>query len=173
MNDLAINIGWEYFLGIMGALLGIAWYAGSKFSKIETSIEWMKDAIHELKTASDNEKSPAFEIKSPVNLNKRGEDWLRKSGLKKYIDENKEIFLVACEEKREANPYDIQEHIFKFFDEVKFEKGIETQLKEFAFKNGTTMNIMRRVAGIYFRNLCLQEFGLNIEDIDRHTESTK
>ena len=35
-------------------ILTVAWYASSKFSKIETSIEWMKSAMNDLKTASDN-----------------------------------------------------------------------------------------------------------------------
>ena len=30
------------------------------------------------------------------------------------------------------------------------------------------MNIMRRIAAIYFRNLCLNEFGMKTEDIDIH-----
>ncbi len=117
MNEVAINISWEYFLGIMGALLGIAWYSNGRFTKLETSMGWVKEMLKELKTASDNETAKAFESSSPVNLNQKGEKWLTEA---------------------------------------------------FAFAQGTTMNIMRRVAAIHFRNLCLTAFGMKTEDIDQH-----
>ncbi|MFH1218640.1 MAG: hypothetical protein V1679_02265 [Candidatus Peregrinibacteria bacterium] len=173
MTGLNINIGWEYFLVIIGALIAIAWYAGSRFAKIDEAIKWIKTAINDLKTTSDNEKTPAFDSQSPVNLNSRGEEWLRESGLKEYIDSHKDNFMRTCEDKKDHNPYDIQQYIFSYFDNVELEPKIDKKLKEFAFQKGTTMNIIRRVAGIYFRNLCLQEFGMAVDDIDKHKPSTK
>ena len=163
-----INISWEYFLGVLGTLVLIAWYAASKFSKIETSIEWMKNAIKELKTASDNASSLVFDSQSPINLNSRGEEWLNTSGLKEYLDKNQKKFMSICEDKRNTNSYDVQQYIFMYFDMIEFEPEVERTLKEFAFNKGTTMNILRRVAAIYFRNLCLNEFGMKAEDIDAH-----
>ncbi len=179
MDELTISISWEYFLGLLTGILAlmvsafcgiltVAWYASSKFSKIETSIEWMKSAMNDLKTASDNAGSPAFSSQSPVNLNSRGEEWLDASGLKKYLDENQNRFMNVCEDQRRTSPYDVQQCIFQYFDIVEFEPEIEKKLKEFAFSKGTTMNIMRRIAAIYFRNLCLNEFGMKTEDIDIH-----
>lgn len=171
MEGLIINIGWEYFLAIMGVLIAIAWYSGSRFAKIEEAIKWVKTAINDLKTTTDNEKNPAFDSQSPVNLNDRGKSWLQSSGLKDYIDSHKDQFMKMCEEKRNTNPYDIQQHVFAYFDTFDFEFQVDKKLKEFAFRKGTTMNIVRRLAGIYFRNLCLKDFGMNIGDIDKHKPS--
>lgn len=154
--------------GIFGGLLKISSNAGSRFTALETNMQWVKETLQELKTASDNERNPAYASQSPVNLNAKGEEWLRASGLKEYLDQNKAKFLTICESKRTSNPYDIQQHIFSYFDNVEFEENLDKSLKEFAFEKGTTMNIMRRVAAIYFRNICLDEFGMEKADIDIH-----
>jgi hypothetical protein len=168
VSEVAINISWEYFLGIMGALLGIAWYSNGRFTKLETSMGWVKETLKELKTASDNDSAKAFESNSPVNLNQKGEKWLEESGLKDYIEAHKDELLPLCQTHKETNPYEVQKHVFQLFDELKFEDDFENKLKAFAFAQGTTMNIMRRVAAIHFRNLCLNAFGMKTEDIDQH-----
>ncbi len=48
MNDLVINVNWEYFLGIVGTLIGLAYYANGRLTKLETSVEWLKDAMRDL-----------------------------------------------------------------------------------------------------------------------------
>jgi hypothetical protein len=53
MHGLVINIDWEYFLGLVGAIVGIAYYANGRFTKVETSLEWLKDAVRELQIKSD------------------------------------------------------------------------------------------------------------------------
>jgi hypothetical protein len=154
---MVINIGWEFFLIIMGTLLGIAWYSGYRFSALETSVQWLKDTIRDLKVAH-----------SPVNLNATGEFWLTDSGMKEYLDTNKDEMLKVCEEKRNTNPYEVQNHIFKYFDTMDFKDNFEDKLKKFAFDKGITMSIIRRIGAIYFRNLCLNYFGMNTADIDKH-----
>lgn len=42
---LVVNINWEYFLSAIGMLIALAYYANGRFTKLETSVEWMKDAI--------------------------------------------------------------------------------------------------------------------------------
>ncbi len=168
MGGFTINIDWGYFLAIMGALIGVAWYSSARFTALETSMKWIKETINDLKTTIDNQSDPAFSSHSPVNLNERGKKWLVESGIKEYLDLHKSALMKICEEKKGTNPYEVQKHIFKTFDTLEFELNFEDKLKKFAFEEGTTMNIMRRVAAIYFRTLCLNEFGMNIEDIDKH-----
>jgi hypothetical protein len=62
--DLTININWEYFLGVVGALIGLAYYANGRFTKIETSLEWMKEALQELKTNSASRTRKLFTTKA-------------------------------------------------------------------------------------------------------------
>jgi hypothetical protein len=49
MNGLTIYVDWAYFLGIVGTLIGIAYYANGRFTKIETTIEWLKQILLEIK----------------------------------------------------------------------------------------------------------------------------
>lgn len=66
MNNLEITISWEYFLGIIATLIGIAWYTGSKFSKIETAVEWMRGVINEIKRDMDTMKLDIILIKADI-----------------------------------------------------------------------------------------------------------
>ena len=49
MNGITIYIDWPYFLGIVGTLIAIAYYANGRFIKIETTVDWLKDTLLEIK----------------------------------------------------------------------------------------------------------------------------
>jgi hypothetical protein len=49
MNGITIYVDWAYFLGIVGTLIGIAYYANGRFTKIETTVEWLKETLLEIK----------------------------------------------------------------------------------------------------------------------------
>jgi hypothetical protein len=49
MNGLTIYVDWQYFLGIIGALIGTAYYANGRFTKIETTVEWLRQTLLEIK----------------------------------------------------------------------------------------------------------------------------
>jgi hypothetical protein len=49
MNGIVIYVDWAYFLGIVGTLIGIAYYENGRFTKIETTIEWLKEILLEIK----------------------------------------------------------------------------------------------------------------------------
>jgi hypothetical protein len=53
MNGLIIYVDWQYFLGILGALIGMAYYANGRFTKIETTVEWLKKILLEIKTTME------------------------------------------------------------------------------------------------------------------------
>ena len=50
MNGITIYIDWPYFLGIIGTLIAMAYYANGRFTKIETTIEWLKETLLEIKS---------------------------------------------------------------------------------------------------------------------------
>jgi hypothetical protein len=61
MNGITIYVNWAYFLGIIGTLIGIAYYANGRFTKIETTVEWLKQILLEIKAElerRDNWGSP-------------------------------------------------------------------------------------------------------------------
>jgi hypothetical protein len=56
MNGITIYIDWAYFLGIVGTLIGIAYYANGRFTKIETTVEWLKEILLEIKERLEDGK---------------------------------------------------------------------------------------------------------------------
>ena len=56
MNGLTIYVDWQYFLGILGALIGMAYYANGRFTKIETTMEWLKATLLEIKENLDYDR---------------------------------------------------------------------------------------------------------------------
>lgn len=135
-------------------------------------MDWVKDHLKELKLASDNAARPAFASQSPVNLNKLGEEFLSESGMRKYIEDNKDFLLSECKKMGNENPYQVQENAFKVMDEYKFDDAFYAKLLKFAFDKGTTPAVLRRVAGIHLRNVCLDSLGMDRDDIDKHTPTS-
>jgi hypothetical protein len=185
MEPLIIQIDWIYALGIIGTLTMLAWKAGSRFSSIETSIIWIKETVTKIETkltaveskvnitevrigSLEGRFDKSFSTQSPISLLQRGKDILENSGLKKYIDENKETLLDQCKSKRVlSNLYDIQESSFKFFDEIELPHDLGEQMKTTAFNFGASLDVVRRIGGIYFRDICLEGLGFKPEDLDK------
>jgi hypothetical protein len=157
---ITITVGWEWALGIFGLLILIAWKGSARFTALEISMEWIKRTLNELKIAVDNANGAksAFGAGSSVDLKPVGVEWLVDSGLKAYIDENKQQLLDQCKENRSTNLYELERHIFYLFDRYRFPAELDDGFKRFAFEKGTSMAIIRRVGAIYLRNLCVQQF---------------
>jgi hypothetical protein len=68
MNGLTIYVDWQYFLGILGALIGMAYYANGRFTKIETTVEWLKEILLEIKKQFDNDRAQQKSKLSPPLL---------------------------------------------------------------------------------------------------------
>ena len=68
--------------------------------------------------------------------------------------------------KNLTNQYDIQESAFECFDKLDFGE-FEPKLKETAFKYGMSIETIRRIGGIYFRDFLLSENGFTPEDLDK------
>ena len=55
MDNLIIYINWEYFFGLIGGIIGIAYYANGRLTRVETSLDWLKDAVRELQIKMDQQ----------------------------------------------------------------------------------------------------------------------
>ena len=62
---LTINITWEYFLGILGSLIALAYYANGRLTRIETNYQWLSDTVRDLAIRIENISARAFESSSP------------------------------------------------------------------------------------------------------------
>ena len=127
----------------------------------------LKD-IRERFFALEGRASNLLKSFSPISLTQQGEHALLKSGLKDYLENNKQKLLQSClDEKEIKNPYDIQSAVFNFFDKHEFPEETDNTLKESAYNLGISMEILRRVGAIYFRKYCLEKHGYKEEDLDK------
>jgi len=153
---LTIYINWEYFLGIIGALIAIAYYTNGRFTRIETSLEWINEALWELKINSDNRLAQLFSSGSPVSLTRAGKRVLHVTGMKAYIDANKERLSKHVHHSPICGPYELQTRAFRFFAHLKFDQAFDRNLKECAFSAGTSTDLLRRIGAIYFRDIAVR-----------------
>lgn len=163
----------EAFIAVAVFLVGLGVSWGTLVTKIGNIASSIKDKIEpDLKdvrerfAALEGSLGKTFASASPVKLLPKGEQILNESGLKNYIDENQKILLEqfksSCITK---NQYDIQDQSFRFFDELDF--GVfEDKLKKAAFDHGMNISTIRRIGGIYFRDIALLEAGFKPEDLD-------
>jgi hypothetical protein len=150
MSELTINISWEYFLGVIGALIAIAYYSNGRFSGLETSVQWLSEAVRELLVRAENQTQKAFDNRSPVSLTRAGQEILLGSGLKSYIDTQATSWLVRAPS---GDPYRLQAWAFRLLAGMRFEACVNARMNAFAFTHGVTTELIRRIGGIYLRDL--------------------
>lgn len=76
---ITINVGWEWALGIFGLLILIAWKGSARFTSLETSMNWVKQTLTELKIAIQNE-SQVDERRKQLLSRARRDDAEKKTG---------------------------------------------------------------------------------------------
>jgi hypothetical protein len=74
MNGITIHVDWQYFLGILGALIGMAYYANGRFTKIETTVDWLKQTLLEIKAELETRENRESVRSSPRSRAKRNLD---------------------------------------------------------------------------------------------------
>ena len=152
MDSLFINISWEYFLGIIGTLIGLAYYASSRFTALETDIGWLKEIISELSIKAENVTAKLFKNGSPVSLTSTGYHILARCGLRSFVDANRRTLLAALDAERFSDLYEIQRRAFSLLAELTLDDAVARHLNNFAFSNGMSTAILRRAAAIYLRD---------------------
>jgi hypothetical protein len=162
MDSLIIYISWEYFLGIIGALIGIAYYANGRLTKLETSVEWLAEAVRELRTQFENGARKLFNPGSPIKLTRVGRRILERSGMKSYVDTHKEELLGLC--KDQADSYSFQGAAFHLFEGLRFDERDARQLRQAAHATGLSIEILRRAGAIYFCEIVDQSHGASTSD---------
>ena len=156
MDTLAINISWEFFLGLLGSLIAIAYYSNGRFTAIETDVGWLKETISELLITAENVRTKLFKNGSPVSLTPTGYLVLQRSGLRSYIDTKKRMLLAALRTRASSDPHELQRRAFLLLADLSFEDIVARHLNEFAFANGISTDLLRRIAAIYLRDIAVQ-----------------
>jgi hypothetical protein len=153
---LTINIGWEFFLGIIGTLIALAYYSNGRLTRLETNFDWLADAVRDLTIKVENVSAKAFEIGSPISLTASGEQLLRDSGFRSYIDRHREELTTQLRANAAFDLYTIQESAFHLLDRLSFDDSFARHLNRFAYRNGTSTDLLRRVGAIYLRDIAVE-----------------
>jgi hypothetical protein len=154
MGTLAINISWDFFLSVMGSLIALAYYANGRFTGLETNVDWLKETISELLINAENIRTKLFKNGSPVTLTATGYHVLQRSGLRSYVDSKRHNLLSAL--RVSSDQYELQRKVFQLFAQLRFEDPVARHLHDFAFANGISTDLLRRIAAIYLRDLAAQ-----------------
>jgi hypothetical protein len=156
MSDLAINISWEFFLGIIGSIIALAYYASGRFARLETNFDWLAEAVRDLTVKAENISAKLFDAGSPVALTYAGRRFLEKSGLKSYIDARKTELVAQIHGTQPLDPYSVQESAFRLLAEASLDETSKQQLNRFAFESGISTDLLRRVGAIYLRDIAAE-----------------
>jgi hypothetical protein len=156
MDGLLINISWEYFLGILGSLIALAYYTNGRFTRLETNFDWLADALRDLTIRAENISARAFEVGSPISLTATGERLLQDSGLKSYIDRRKDELSVRLRVSAPFDLYAVQKSAFRLLDQISLDDAFARHLNRFAFRNGITTELLRRLGAIYLRDISVR-----------------
>lgn len=150
---LVVNINWQYFLGLIGTLIALSYYANGRLTRIETNFDWLANTVRDLSIRLENFTAHAFDVRSPISLTATGEQLLRDSGLKSYIDRRKPELTRGLRVTAPLELHAIQEGAFRLFDRIAFDKPFANHLHTFAYRNGTSVELLRRVGAIYLRDI--------------------
>lgn len=153
MSDVLINISWEYFLGIIGSIIALAFYGNGRFTRLETNYEWLAEVIRDLTIKAENISTKLFDSESPVELTSTGQQFLEKSGLKSYIDARRKDLVGQLHANRPLDLYTVQQSAFRLLAAIPLDKTFEQQLNKFAFESGISTELLRRVGAIYLRDI--------------------
>lgn len=116
------------------------------------------------------EREPLTRRRSPVSLTERGAKLLKDSGGEKFVDENFDELLAAVDTMNPKTAYDVQEDSKEAIKKLADDDRIN-DIKNFLFKDGSTLEDVFIVMSIYLRNKILTHKKWNVDDID-HQEGT-
>jgi len=142
-------------IGIFGTLIALAYYANGRLTRLETNFDWLADAVRDLTIKTENVSARAFETGSPISLTATGEQLLRDSGLKSYIDNRRDELTAGLRAQAPFDLYAIQESAFRMFDRISLDDEFARHLNKFAFRNGTSTELLRRVGAIYLQDIAV------------------
>lgn len=161
-TELVLKINILYFLGIIGTLLGITWYAAYKFGTLEDSIKWVKRELSNLWDAIKTREAMRAGVEgkgSPINPTELGWKYIKESGLERIVDEEKKEELLEKLRNflgKDYTEYDVQENARKILVSMKDDPTLKP-IKEYAFNNGIDVDIILLLGGLLLRDNFLNQ----------------
>jgi hypothetical protein len=172
----------ELFLGIIALLLAAIGYfikrilnksdvIGDDVADMKPKVNVLWKDVADMKPKVDvlwaDKYAPAH---SPRQLNDRGNNILKESGIKEIVDEKKSKLLQIAKDKNPKNPYDAEIFITQIMSELPVHcPEVVEQLKGGAFKTGVDIKTVLFVGSVYLRDLIFPDLGFSVSDLDRST----
>lgn len=157
-------------IGIPTIVLALI-YIGRKLQILDTldvDVKSIRDRFivveERVKTLWKDEVAPA---NSPRQLNERGENILKGSGIKEIVESMKNEFLVILKEKNLKNPYDAEQYTLQVVNDLKKDNVIVEKLKSGAFSVGADIDTVLFVGGMHLRDLIFPDLGYSLDDLDK------
>ncbi|MDR1146897.1 MAG: hypothetical protein LBK71_12300 [Verrucomicrobiales bacterium] len=172
--DTTVTIG--IFIGQV-ILSGVIAYgtAAAFLARLDQRVKHLEDGnIRERLTACETslkEREPLLRKKSPVSLTDRGQEFLKNSGSAKFVDENFGELLEKINGLTPKTAYDVQENARKVIELMRDDDRLN-DIKEFLFKDGSSLDDAVSVMGIYLRDKVLKQKDWNVADIDSQQSTT-
>ncbi len=97
----------------------------------------------------------------PTYLTEEGYRILTESGLRRYIDGYKEMFVDLIEHSH-TDPQSIvvtERASIEFFENVELDPDFKEDLKEYSKESKQSTGTLKRIGGIYLRDLVLEHVG--------------
>lgn len=124
MDELTINITWQWALGIVGTLLVLAWYGSSRFTAIESSLNNIVEVLKPMKrnvnvmsnyliSKHKNFDSSELVTMSPFKLTDKGLDFIKEIGFDNVFNANKQVFFDCIEQEKPKLKYDVENSAIK------------------------------------------------------------
>lgn len=111
--------------------------------------------------------------RSPRQLNDLGTKILTESGIKEIIEAKTAVLLKAVKLENPTNPYDAEKVIAKVMQDLpKHCPEVMDDLKDSAFRMGTTLDAILFTGSIFLRNLIFPDLGFILEDLDEPKAGT-
>jgi hypothetical protein len=158
----------ELFLAIIAILLAaIGYFIKRILDKSDTIGIDVADMKPKVDVLWADKYAPAH---SPRQLNDRGNNILKESGIKEIVDAKKARLLQIAKDKDPKNPYDAEMFITQVMSELPtYCPEVVEQLKRGAFKTGVDIKTVLFVGSVYLRDLIFSDLGFSISDLDRPT----
>ncbi len=141
-------MNWELFATAIALLLAVAYYADSRLRRLQASIDCQTGVLRELNIRAENAGKKLLAATGPARLTPAGQRLLARSGLKAYIDSHQAELLAQCDSCRDS--YEFRDCVFRLFAGLTFDDLLARDLKEFAFTDGVSTDLLRRVGAVYF-----------------------
>ncbi len=177
-----INIFISAGVGFIAASMKIGIYK-NKVDNLETTVGKdehgglrktvgdMRDKVISCET-SLKEREPLTKRRSPISLTERGLKILKASGGETLVDDNFKELLKNIDALKPATAYDVQEDAKKVIDNLREDVRLNP-IKDYLFKDGSSLDDAATVMSIYLRDKVLKHKKWNVADIDHFKTTDK